>query len=211
MDQAATKYTRTYAHKLAVAMVSRARKRARKRGLPFDLSAADLTIPTLCPVLGIPIKLEPGPHCEQSASLDRIVPELGYVRGNVAVISSRANALKSNASPAELAALLGYVDANAHARAPIVSAPAVPPIAPVRVCAECGRRVRQTQYPGDKASPLCRSCAMRLAWSTDEYRAAIASTRAKHRKRCAFCGTDGVSYRARYHPECWRKYAESLK
>lgn len=37
-----------------------------------------------------------------SPSIDRIIPELGYVRGNIAVISMRANKLKSDATSEEL-------------------------------------------------------------------------------------------------------------
>lgn len=45
---------------------------------------------------------------EGSPTLDRIVPSRGYVVGNVAVISMRANRLKSDASVAELQALVSY-------------------------------------------------------------------------------------------------------
>jgi hypothetical protein len=45
----------------------------------------------------------------RAASLDRIVPELGYVKGNIAVISNRANSLKSNATLEELERLCAWL------------------------------------------------------------------------------------------------------
>lgn len=43
-------------------------------------------------------------------SLDRIVPSLGYVPGNVAVISHRANRIKSDATADELRAVADWLD-----------------------------------------------------------------------------------------------------
>lgn len=39
-------------------------------------------------------------------SVDRIIPELGYTKGNVRVISNRANLLKNNASIEEIELVL---------------------------------------------------------------------------------------------------------
>ena len=75
------------------------RGRAAGKGLPFDLTEADISIPTHCPVLGIPLVTGLGRGLRSNApSLDRFIPELGYVRGNVEIISYRANVLKSNAT-----------------------------------------------------------------------------------------------------------------
>lgn len=43
-----------------------------------------------------------------AASLDRIDNSKGYVRGNVMVISLRANAIKNNATAEELTAVAAY-------------------------------------------------------------------------------------------------------
>lgn len=48
--------------------------------------------------------------CDGSPTLDRMVPSLGYVRGNVTVISAHANRIKSDASLAELRRVLRYVE-----------------------------------------------------------------------------------------------------
>jgi hypothetical protein len=78
-----------------------ARGRARREGLPFNLTLADISIPEVCPVLGLP--LQHGSKIQDSSpTLDRIIPNLGYTSGNVWVISNRANKLKSDASLEEL-------------------------------------------------------------------------------------------------------------
>lgn len=48
-----------------------------------------------------------------SPSLDRVIPELGYVPGNVIVISWRANNLKRDATIEELEAVIAYMRAPA--------------------------------------------------------------------------------------------------
>jgi|SRR2546425_614821 len=78
------------------------KSRAKELGLPFNLRDADVEIPERCPVLDIPLKFNNEKSGPDSPSIDRIRPEHGYVRGNVRVISMRANALKSNGKPEEL-------------------------------------------------------------------------------------------------------------
>jgi hypothetical protein len=76
-------------------LVRSCRLRAQKKGLEFAITVADLTIPDRCPMLGIPIDLSPGfPVPPGAPSIDRIDNALGYVPGNVRVISYRANSLK---------------------------------------------------------------------------------------------------------------------
>jgi hypothetical protein len=77
-----------------------AKHRARLYGVPFALKPSDIVIPEVCPVLGIRLTVN-GPRRDSTASLDRIVPELGYVPGNVAVVSWRANLLKNNGTADE--------------------------------------------------------------------------------------------------------------
>lgn len=88
-----------------------AKKRAKDKGVPFEITKDDIIVPEFCPVLGIRLERGRGTrgYADTSPSLDRIVPELGYVRGNVAVISMRANRIKSDANAEELAAVLSYV------------------------------------------------------------------------------------------------------
>lgn len=47
-------------------------------------------------------------------SIDRIVPELGYVKGNVAVISMKANRLKSNGLLGDFKKLIRYLESTVN-------------------------------------------------------------------------------------------------
>ena len=83
--------------------------RAKKLGVPFNLTANDFEIPEFCLVLGIKLERgEKGFH-DNAPSVDRLLPELGYVKGNIAIISFRANRLKGNASVEELFKLANWV------------------------------------------------------------------------------------------------------
>lgn len=79
-----------------------AKRRAKKLGVPFDISVVDIIIPDTCPILGLTLMLNDGGSRANSPSLDRIVPSLGYVKGNVQVISHKANTMKNDASADEL-------------------------------------------------------------------------------------------------------------
>jgi len=101
-------YRKEYDGNVPNRILTRVKSRAKRCKIPFNLTIEDIIVPDLCPVLGIPIYSVSGAGTNQyhSPSLDRIVPELGYVKGNVRVISQRANLLKSNATIEELEAVL---------------------------------------------------------------------------------------------------------
>jgi hypothetical protein len=86
-----------------------ARKRAKEKNIPFDITAEDITIPETCPVLGIQLQIGEKVVCNNSPTLDRIKPELGYVKGNIQVMSFRANMLKNNATVEELQKVLEHL------------------------------------------------------------------------------------------------------
>jgi len=73
-----------------------AKCRAKKAGIPFDIRPSDIVIPETCPVLEVPLSSSVGVLAQNSPSLDRIIPELGYVNGNIMVISHLANVMKNN-------------------------------------------------------------------------------------------------------------------
>lgn len=87
---------------------SKARTRARKLGLEFDIEPSDVVIPERCPILGG--KLQPlSGNPNSSPSIDRLNCRKGYVKGNIAVISLRANTMKSDAELWEIKALYKWM------------------------------------------------------------------------------------------------------
>lgn len=90
-------------------LISAAKIRAKSQGVPFDLTVEDIIIPDCCPVLGIPLRVGDGYKTHNSPSLDKFIPKLGYVKGNVHVISDRANTLKSNGTVEEFEKILEYM------------------------------------------------------------------------------------------------------
>jgi hypothetical protein len=89
-----------------------ARQRAARLGVPFDLVAADLVLPLYCPILGIPLQYTPTKKGERdyAPSLDRIRSGDGYVKGNVQVISNRANRWKSDMTLDDIRKLVAYME-----------------------------------------------------------------------------------------------------
>jgi hypothetical protein len=93
-------------------MASTARRRAERRGLPFDKAAVrELLLAPLarCPVFDVPFEVG-GKQSDFSATLDRIVASRGYVRGNLALISNKANCIKNNATASEIRAVADWLE-----------------------------------------------------------------------------------------------------
>lgn len=92
-------------------LLSAAKQRAKRKGIPFAITEKDVTVPSCCPVLGIPLSVMEGrgPH-DGSPSLDRIRPELGYVPGNVIVVSWRVNRTRYDASVKELRLIADFYE-----------------------------------------------------------------------------------------------------
>lgn len=59
-------------------------------------------------MLGIKLRPASGSRTNSTPSLDRIIPKKGYVRGNIIVISWRANLLKRDATIKELMQLASF-------------------------------------------------------------------------------------------------------
>ena len=81
------------------------KKSAKKRGIDFTIKITDILIPDFCPVLGIRLhykdknkQVSIRGKCPNSPSIDRIDNSKGYEKGNVRVISWRANWLKTDSS-----------------------------------------------------------------------------------------------------------------
>lgn len=93
-------------------LIQQARRRAKKNEIPFTITVKDFDgMPLECPVLGITLNPFAGKQHPSLPSLDRIVPELGYIPGNVCIISWRANLLKRDVTdPEELRRVANYLD-----------------------------------------------------------------------------------------------------
>lgn len=84
-------------------MLSRVKYRAKKENIPFNLSIDDIPFLKICPVFNVPFTFgKKGVPKHWSPSLDKIIPMLGYVKGNVQVISYLANCMKQDATPEQL-------------------------------------------------------------------------------------------------------------
>ena len=101
-------YSVAYAHRHPERhMLSVAKSRAKKYGIEFSITAEDIVIPERCPVFGFPLisgmgrSGRPGGNVN-SPSLDRIDASIGYVPGNVQVISHLANSMKHKATNEQL-------------------------------------------------------------------------------------------------------------
>lgn len=91
-----------------------AKHRAASKGVPFAITIEDVEAiwTDRCPVLGIELLVGTGRQGAASPSLDRIRPELGYIPGNIQVLSLKANAMKSNATPEQLLKFAEWVNAT---------------------------------------------------------------------------------------------------
>jgi hypothetical protein len=87
-------------------MLFAARARAKEQGIQIDIYIEDIVVPEFCPVLGIKLSVDGDKN--NSPSLDKMIPERGYTKGNVKVISWRANWIKNNATPEEIEKLYIY-------------------------------------------------------------------------------------------------------
>lgn len=99
-----------------------AKNRAKRNNILFTITAEDVIVPELCPILNIPLISDPDYIIKNNLkgqfnipnypSIDRIVPKLGYVKENIIVISWRANNLKRDASLQELQFLVNWLSTN---------------------------------------------------------------------------------------------------
>jgi hypothetical protein len=90
--------SKTYEYKLW----TQAKSRARKFNRPFNIEVSDIIIPDICPLLGVPIFRNVDKVGSNSPSVDCIIPELGYTKGNVWVVSYKANTVKGKLSLIQL-------------------------------------------------------------------------------------------------------------
>lgn len=91
-------------------MFKQVKSRAKRLGIDFTITKEDIVIPEYCPILNIPLKIGEGKISPNSPSLDRVDNSLGYIPGNVRVISFKANRYKSDLSIDDIKNLLKYME-----------------------------------------------------------------------------------------------------
>jgi len=94
-------------------LLRQTKSHAKSKGIEFNIESIDFVMPDTCPVLGIPITPFASGLAPGTPSFDRTDPRKGYVKGNVKIISNRANRLKCDCTdPAELRAVADYIEQN---------------------------------------------------------------------------------------------------
>lgn len=102
VEEARRQRRENVAKNLERSMWSSAKCRAKAAGLDLTIAVEHVVIPTHCPYLGIALtKVFQKGEQDTSPSLDRKDNRLGYVPGNIEVISHRANRAKNNLNPKE--------------------------------------------------------------------------------------------------------------
>ena len=85
------------------------KKRAKQQKVPFDLTVEDIRDllkngGNICPVLGVKMTISElgSGDTNYSPSFDRIYPKKGYVKGNIVIVSNKANRIKTDATVNEI-------------------------------------------------------------------------------------------------------------
>ncbi len=94
-------------------LFNNAKSRAKVRGIEFTITIDDVVIPDVCPVLGIPLFFRESvgdrSRNDNNPSIDRIDSNIGYVKGNIVVMSWRANHLKNDGTLDEFKKLVKFL------------------------------------------------------------------------------------------------------
>jgi hypothetical protein len=85
-----------------------AKRRAKDLELPFDIHWKELVMPEYCPILGV--RMDKELDFDYRPSLDRVDPTKGYVKGNIAFISMKANRMKAEGTAEEHRKIADYID-----------------------------------------------------------------------------------------------------
>ena len=86
-------------------------------GVPFDLEPQDIKdklnlAGSKCAVLGVDMEISKlgSKNNNLTPSIDRIDPKKGYVKGNIIVVSMRANRIKTDATVDEIRKVANFYD-----------------------------------------------------------------------------------------------------
>jgi hypothetical protein len=83
---------------------------ATRIGWEWDIQFGDVVWPTHCPILGIELDYFAEYRKEESPSFDRMDTSKGYVKGNVVILSWRANRIKNDGTAEEHRRIAEYLD-----------------------------------------------------------------------------------------------------
>lgn len=100
---------RIYTRDKRKVLLNAAKKRAKDQNLEFNLDINDIVLPIKCPILDIELVFNKYNACDNSYSIDRIEPNKGYIKGNIQIISFKANTIKNNASLLEIEKVYLYM------------------------------------------------------------------------------------------------------
>ena len=97
----------------ALQIFNKRKNAAKREGIIFDIDFDYMfSLPSEnCPILNMPLswcELADRPK-DNTPSIDKIIPEKGYVKNNVAWVSYRANSLKGNGTLDEHLAIINYI------------------------------------------------------------------------------------------------------
>ena len=85
----------------------RRKLQAKKNKIEFSISLDDIFIPNQCPIFNVDFVLNQKHN--YNLSLDRIDNNKGYIKGNVAIISNKANFIKKDASFKEIDSIINWL------------------------------------------------------------------------------------------------------
>ena len=98
---------------LSKLMFSSAKTRAGKHNIPFSITVEDvlqLVGNGVCPVLGVSYDLTSKCSVDASATLDRFIPSLGYVKENCTVVSKLVNMIKTKATTEQVRKVADWME-----------------------------------------------------------------------------------------------------
>jgi hypothetical protein len=99
------------------------RSRAKKRGIEFAITAADVQMVDNCPCCSRKLQMRTGPAVHgplpSSPSLERVDGTRGYVPGNVVILCWRCNEIKRNATLDELRTIVSWLESRQPKPAPL--------------------------------------------------------------------------------------------
>lgn len=83
----------------------------KNRKIAYEISPEDIVVPDTCPICESKMQVSTtrGGN-SRSPTLDKVVPDKGYVKGNVAVICKYCNSLKGAGSAEDHRRIAAYID-----------------------------------------------------------------------------------------------------